>query len=70
MCSQRSQFLSRYTAAECASASIIPFVLFRAAMIIPFRSGGCDISGASVSLSVPLVCLCRRCDCGYRVVGL
>lgn len=59
----------QYTAAECVNASIIPFVLFRAAMIISFRSSGCDISGASMSLSVPPVCLCRQCDCGYHVVG-
>jgi len=69
MCLQRSQALGSYTAAECAPASIIPFVLLMAAMIISLGRCGCDISGDFLSLSVPSIHLCRRCDCGYHVVG-
>lgn len=63
---QRSQALSSYTAAECATASVSPFVLLMAAIIISLGRCSCDISGEF--MSVPSMRL-RRQDCGYHVVG-
>lgn len=44
-------FLSRYTAAEYATANMIPFVLFRVAGIIQFERRSYDISGDCVTVS-------------------
>lgn len=68
MCLRRSEFLRRYTAAEYATASMIPFALFRVATTISFGKPICDISGDFVSLSVASICVCRQSGCGYHVV--